>query len=55
MAGLPKLQWAQVFEKHGGPIELKQIPVPTPGPDEILVNIKYTGGERSLYGCHKFQ
>jgi propanol-preferring alcohol dehydrogenase len=43
MAGLPKLQWAQVFEKHGGPIELKQIPVPTPGPDEILVNIKYTG------------
>lgn len=44
MAGqIPELQWAQVFEKNNGPIEYKQIPVPKPGPDEVLVNIKYTG------------
>lgn len=40
---IPKEQWAQVFSKTGGPIEYKKIPVPTPGPDEVLVNIKYTG------------
>lgn len=46
MAGqpeIPKMQYAQVFEKCGGPIEYKQIPVPEPGPDEVLVNIKYSG------------
>lgn len=44
MAGqIPEMQWAQVFEKNNGPIEYKQIPVPKPGPDEVLVNIKYTG------------
>lgn len=40
---LPELQWAQVAEKAGGPIVLKQIPVPKPGPDEILVKVRYTG------------
>ncbi|CCX10586.1 Similar to Alcohol dehydrogenase 1; acc. no. P41747 [Pyronema omphalodes CBS 100304] len=40
---IPEKQWAQVFDKHNGPIELKQIPVPKPGPDQILINIKYTG------------
>jgi len=40
---IPKQQWAQVFEKTGGPIEYKKIPVQQPGPDEVLVNIKYTG------------
>lgn len=34
---------AQVFDKPGGPIEYRQIPVATPGPDEILVNVKYSG------------
>jgi propanol-preferring alcohol dehydrogenase len=44
MAGeIPETQWAQVFEKHNGPLEYKQIPVPKPGPNEVLVNIKYTG------------
>lgn len=46
MAGqqqIPKLQYAQVFQTNGGPVELKQIPVPEPGPDEVLVNIKYSG------------
>lgn len=41
--GIPELQWAQIFEKSNGPIEFKQVPVPTPGPDEVLINIKYTG------------
>lgn len=40
---IPKMQWAQVFTENRGPIELKQIPVPVPGPDEVLINIKYTG------------
>ena len=40
---IPEKQWAQVFEKKGGPIEYKEIPVPKPGPDEVLVNIKYSG------------
>ena len=42
-SNVPKKQWAQVFEKAGGPIEYKQIDVPTPGPDEVLINIKYSG------------
>lgn len=41
---VPEMQWAQVFEKSNGPIEYKQIAVPTPGPDQILINVKYTGG-----------
>ncbi|CAL5872165.1 uncharacterized protein PFLUO_LOCUS6423 [Penicillium psychrofluorescens] len=40
---IPDKQWAQVIEKKGGPPVYKQIPVPKPGPDEVLVNIKYTG------------
>lgn len=43
MPNLPKKQWAQVIESTGGKIEYKQIDVPKPGPDEVLVNIKYTG------------
>lgn len=41
--GLPELQWAQVVEEAGGPLFYKQIPVPKPGPDEILVKIRYSG------------
>ncbi|KAI4142839.1 MAG: hypothetical protein LQ340_007206 [Diploschistes diacapsis] len=40
---IPEKQWAQVIEKTGGPIAYKEIPVPKPGPDEVLVNIKYSG------------
>ncbi|USW57271.1 Putative alcohol dehydrogenase, zinc-type, GroES-like superfamily, NAD(P)-binding domain superfamily [Septoria linicola] len=42
-AQIPEMQWAQVIEKTGGPVEYKQIPVQKPGPDEILVNVKYSG------------
>lgn len=40
---LPTDQWAQVVEKVGGPATYKRIPVQKPGPDEVLVNIKYSG------------
>ncbi|KAL8709230.1 MAG: hypothetical protein Q9220_005973 [cf. Caloplaca sp. 1 TL-2023] len=40
---IPDKQWAMVIEKTGGPVAYKQIPVPKPGPDEVLVNIKYSG------------
>ena len=40
---IPKKQFAQVFQKNGGPLEYKEVPVPEPGPDEVLVNIKFTG------------
>ena len=40
---IPEKQWAQVVEKRGGPPIYKQIPVPKPGPDEVLVKIKYSG------------
>lgn len=32
-----------VIEKVGGPVEYKKIPVPKPGPTEVLINIKYSG------------
>jgi len=40
---IPTEQWAQVFDKSGGPVVYKKIPVQKPGPDEVLVNIKYSG------------
>ncbi|OJJ48338.1 hypothetical protein ASPZODRAFT_61579 [Penicilliopsis zonata CBS 506.65] len=40
--GVPETQWAQVIEQVGGPAVYKQIPVPRPGPDEVLVKIKYS-------------
>jgi len=42
-ADIPKEQWAQVIEKVGGPVIYKKIAVAEPGPDEVLVNIKYSG------------
>jgi len=43
MPEIPKKQWAQVIEKTGGPVEYKEIDVQQPGPDELLVNIKFSG------------
>jgi hypothetical protein len=43
MGSIPTEQWAQVIEKTGGPVDYKKIPVQKPGPDEVLVNIKYSG------------
>ncbi|KFY23456.1 hypothetical protein V491_02534 [Pseudogymnoascus sp. VKM F-3775] len=43
MDNLPDTQWAQVAQRPGNKVEYKQIPVPIPGPDEVLVNIKFSG------------
>jgi len=40
---IPTEQWAQVVEKSGGPAVYKKIPVATPGPDEVLINVKFSG------------
>jgi len=40
---IPKQQWAQIIDKVGGPVEYRKIPVPKPGPSDVLVNIKYSG------------
>ncbi|KAI1194878.1 dehydrogenase-like protein [Nemania serpens] len=40
---IPQEQWAQVLEKTGGKVSYRKIPVPKPGPDEVLINIKYSG------------
>jgi len=40
---IPTEQWAQVAEKIGGPLIYKKIPVQQPGPDEVLIHIKYSG------------
>ncbi|KAG7692256.1 hypothetical protein KL930_004889 [Ogataea haglerorum] len=43
MTSIPKTQKAIVFESNGGPLLYKDIPVPQPKPNEILVNVKYSG------------
>ncbi|CAG7555847.1 unnamed protein product [Fusarium equiseti] len=40
---IPTEQWAQVLENTGGAVQYKKIPVPTPGSDEVLINVKYSG------------
>ncbi|KAH7009433.1 alcohol dehydrogenase-like protein [Microdochium trichocladiopsis] len=40
---IPNEQWAQVIEDGNNKVEYKKIPVQKPGPDEVLVNIKFTG------------
>ncbi|WPK25935.1 hypothetical protein PUMCH_003273 [Australozyma saopauloensis] len=40
---IPKTQKAIVFETNGGPLEYKEIPVPEPNSNELLINIKYSG------------
>ncbi|KAG5366785.1 Alcohol dehydrogenase 2 [Yarrowia sp. B02] len=40
---VPKTQKAVVFEEVNGPLLYKDIPVPTPASDEILVKVQYSG------------
>lgn len=40
---IPTEQWAQVVEATGKPPVYKKIPVGKPGPNEVLINIKYSG------------
>ena len=40
---IPQTQKAVIFETNGGPLEYKDIPVPTPKANELLINIKFSG------------
>lgn len=40
---IPQVQKAVVFETNGGPLLYKDIPVPKPKSNEILINVKYSG------------
>ncbi|KAF4271162.1 alcohol dehydrogenase [Aspergillus fumigatus] len=40
---IPDKQWAQVVLEKGSPPVYKEIPVPKPGPDDILVKLRYSG------------
>ncbi|CAL1187338.1 Alcohol dehydrogenase 2 [Candida parapsilosis] len=43
MPEIPKTQKAVVFETSGGKLEYKDIPVPKPKSNELLINVKYSG------------
>ncbi|KAG5356455.1 Alcohol dehydrogenase 2 [Yarrowia sp. B02] len=40
---LPATQKAMVFDAVGGPVEYRDIPVPKPGPGQILLHVQYSG------------
>jgi len=40
---IPTTQKAIIFEKNNGPLLYKDIPVPKPKPNEILINVKFSG------------
>ncbi|AET41217.1 alcohol dehydrogenase ADH3 Ecym_7391 [Eremothecium cymbalariae DBVPG len=42
-SGIPLTQKAVIFYEHGDKLHYKDIPVPKPKPNEILVNVKYSG------------
>lgn len=42
-ASVPSSQKAIIFYENGGDLQYKDIPVPKPKPNEILVNVKYSG------------
>ncbi|ODQ59244.1 hypothetical protein WICANDRAFT_32539 [Wickerhamomyces anomalus NRRL Y-366-8] len=50
---VPETQKAIIFYEPGGQLHYKDIPVPKPGPNDILVNIKYTGVCNSDYHAWK--
>ncbi|SGZ52985.1 CIC11C00000004015 [Sungouiella intermedia] len=40
---IPEMQKAVVFETNGGPLLYKDIPVPKPKSNELLINVKFSG------------
>ncbi|KNB06442.1 alcohol dehydrogenase 1 [Fusarium oxysporum f. sp. lycopersici 4287] len=40
---IPIEQWAQVRQRPGGSVIYEKVPVQMPGPDEVLVSVKYSG------------
>lgn len=43
VAGFPPTQHALVYEQYNGPLEIKQLPIPEPKDDELLIKILYSG------------
>ncbi|CEP24723.1 ADH3 [Cyberlindnera jadinii] len=43
MSEIPKTQKAVIFYENKGELQYKDIPVPEPKPNEILINVKYSG------------
>ncbi|CAI5760314.1 unnamed protein product [Candida verbasci] len=43
MSNIPKSQKAVIFYEHNGPLEYKDVATPTPKPNELLINVKYSG------------
>ena len=44
----PSEKYAQMYKSNNVPIKDKKVPVPKPAVDEVLINIKYTGGELGI-------
>ncbi|CCK72564.1 alcohol dehydrogenase ADH5 KNAG_0K02000 [Huiozyma naganishii CBS 8797] len=42
-SSIPETQMGVIFESNGGPLEYKEIPVPKPKANELLINVKYSG------------
>ena len=42
---IPSEQYAQIYKSNNDPILYKKVLVLKPGLDEVLINIKYTGGQ----------
>ncbi|SCU89764.1 LANO_0D06304g1_1 [Lachancea nothofagi CBS 11611] len=42
-SSIPKTQKGVIFYEHGGELQYKDLPVPKPKANEILVNVKYSG------------
>ncbi|AMD22863.1 HHR094Wp [Eremothecium sinecaudum] len=40
---IPETQKAVIFYENGGELQYKDIPVPKPKPNELLINVKYSG------------
>ncbi|KAK9694832.1 alcohol dehydrogenase [Basidiobolus ranarum] len=43
MYSIPQFQRGAVVTSHTKPVTIQDIPVPTPGPDDVLVKVEYTG------------
>ncbi len=39
--GIPTTMRAAVVEKFGAPLVIKNVPVPTPGKDEVLIKVRH--------------
>ncbi|CAR22527.1 alcohol dehydrogenase [Lachancea thermotolerans] len=42
-SNIPSMQKGVIFYEHGGELHYKDLPVPKPKPNEILINVKYSG------------